>query len=494
VDDFSPHFSKENTMQERGTLSRRGFMSNSLAGLTAMGLPMWYARDVHGAQEATRLAKAKKEGDKLNLGFIGIGSPKSRNRHLYAAAKKYTSVNCAAVCDVDARHLASATDMLKKDKYEPKQFKDFREVCADKTIDAVCIATPDHWHALVAIEAMKQGKDVYCEKPLTLTIQEALALQKAVKATGQVLQTGSQQRTEMGGMFRFAAEIVRSGRLGKISRIECRIGGSPQSGAIPESEVPKELDWDMWLGPTPKVPYRLSKNGKDTNCHYDFRWWYTYSGGKMTDWGAHHLDIAQWCLGMDGSGPIDLEVIDAAKQYDKGDGYNCHETFKVQYTYANGTKVTAMDGRGTAVKGMVNKDGAKPKNRGGKELDGVGGNDNGLMIFGENGTIFVSRGSLLASDQKILSEPIKDMPMLYPKRPTDHMGNFLDCIKTREAPICDVTVGGGSVIVCHLGAIALQMGTGTKLKWDPKANTFVGNDKANKMLSRDYRSPWKLEA
>jgi len=480
-------------MQERGNLSRRGFMANSLAGLTAAGLPLWYAREVHGAEEATRLVKAKKAGEKLNMGFVGIGSPSSRARAIYGSAKTFPQVNCTAVCDVDSRHVKVAEELLKKDKYEPKSYKDFRELCADKSIDAVVVATPDHWHALVAIEAMKQGKDVYCEKPLTLTIAEAIALQKAVKATGKVLQTGSQQRTEMGGMFRFAAEVVRSGRLGKISAIECRIGANPQSGPIPEVEPPKELDWDFWCGPTAKVPYRISKDNKHTNCHYEFRWWDNYSGGKMTDWGAHHLDIAQWCLGMDGSGPVEVEALELAERYTKGDGYNLPATFKVQYTYANGTKVTAMDGRGTPVKGLVNKDGAKPKGRDGKEHDETGGSENGLMIFGENGTVFVSRGSLLASDGKILSEPMKDMPMLYPKRPTNHMGNFLDCVSTREAPICSAEVGGGSVIVCHLGVIAQQLGTGVKLKWDPKERKFIGNEKANAMMSREYRAPWKLE-
>ena len=479
-------------MLERGNLSRRGFMGRSLAGLSAAGLPLWYAREVHGAQVATQVQRAKKESDKLNMGFIGIGSPQSRNRALYGAAKKFNTVNCMAVCDVDTRHVASAVEMLKKDKYEPKEYKDFREILGNKDIDAVCIATPDHWHTLVALEALKQGKDVYCEKPLTLTIHEALVLMEAVKKSKRVFQTGSQQRTEMGGMFRFAAEIARSGRLGKIKSIECRIGGSPQSGPIPEVEPPKELDWDMWQGPVAKAPYR--QKGNQTNCHYEFRWWYEYSGGKMTDWGAHHIDIAQWALGMDGSGPTGIEAIDVKAPYAKGDGYNCHEQFKVKYTYANGSEVIAMDGRGTDVKGLVNKDGNPPKGRDGKPIEVTSGSENGAMIFGENGTVFVSRGSLLASDVKILTEPIKDMPQLYPKRPTDHMGNFLDCVKTRETPICGVEIGGGSVIVCHLGAIALRMGKGTKLTWDPKTHKFTDNDKANAMLSREYRAPWKLEA
>ncbi len=501
-------------MFERGNLSRRGFMNRSLAGLTAAGLPLWYAKEVHGADEATRAAKARKANanEKLNVGYVGIGSPQSRAYAMYGASKKFKqSVHNVAVCDVDAPHLARAVKDFKADGYEPKAYTDFRQLTDDPTVDAVVVATPDHWHALVAIDAMRKGKDVYCEKPLTLTIQEALALQKVAKETGKILQTGSQQRTEM-RQFREAVEAVRAGRIGKVKRIECRIGAVDPSDAIPVTKVPEGLNWDMWQGPAPEREYRSNGTGGrygKTNCHYEFRWWYEYSGGKMTDWGAHHLDIAQWALGMDGSGPVAVECIDAAPpKAPKGEGYNCHPTFKVKYTYADGAEVMAMDGRGTTVKGLVKRDGKPPTTRkrnrdkdgnpieGYTEtpVDGVDGGANGVMIFGETGTIFVDRGQLLASDAKVLEQPKLDTP-LYPSRPTDHFGNFLDCVKTREKPICDPTVGGGSVIVCHLGVIALLSGVGSKYTWDPAKNEFTGAnaEKGNKMKSREMRSPWKLD-
>ncbi|MFO0935254.1 MAG: Gfo/Idh/MocA family oxidoreductase [Gemmataceae bacterium] len=489
---------------DRGNLSRRGFMNRSLAGLTAAGLPLWYAQQVHASeQQANAQTKAAEAGSKLNVGFIGIGSPDSRARALYGEFRRTNAMNCVAVCDVDARHVEAAKKMAVGHKYDPKTYGDYRELLADKNVDTVVVATPDHWHAIVAIAALKAGKNVYCEKPLTLTIEEALAMKAAVKSSGKTLQTGSQQRTEMMtrfgkdtvARFRLAAEVVRAGRIGKVKKIECRIGSNPTSGSIVAVDPPKELNWDMWCGPTPLVKYRY-RDRNNTNCHYQFRWWYEYSGGKMTDWGAHHLDIAQWCLGMDGSGPEHIERVAATDPYDKGDGFNCHKDFTVKYTYANGAEVLAMsgygpEGKGTDVKGLVRADGM-PEMRNGKEVQQVSGGENGCMIFGETGTVFVSRGTILASDAKIINDPLKDGLKLYPSLPATHMQNFVDCIRDNKTPICEVNVGAGSVIVCHLGTIALR--SGLKLTWDPKANRFVGEnaEAGNKMLSRERRGDWKL--
>jgi predicted dehydrogenase len=482
-------------------------MNRSIAGLTATGLPLWYAADVFGAQEKAAAAAAQSTGanGKLNVAVIGVGPNPRRSNALYGEAKRHKHVNFTAVCDVDARHVEHAVKQYKGDKYEVKGYADYRDVIASKDVDAVIVAVPDHWHAIIASAALRAGKDVYCEKPLTLTVAEALHLKKVVKETGKVLQTGSQQRAEMGGRFRLAAELVRSGRIGKIKKIECRIGYNPKGEPIPAVEPPKGLNWDMWLGPTASVPYRY-KNDNQTNCHYQFRWIYTYSGGKMTDWGAHHLDIAQWCLGMDGNGPTGVELVTATKPYDKGDGYDCHEKFDVKYTYANGTEVHAMSNGGEKVKGLVNDKGEpvmKTVTKVVKDKDGkdtkvtervpvgeLSDDENGLLIVGSEGTIFVSRGLLMASDKKILSEPIKNDPMLYPTKATNQMANFLDCVKDpKMTPITGVEVGASSVIVCHIGTIALR--SGKKLKWDPKTSTF-DDAEANKMLAREMRGPWKL--
>ncbi len=465
-------------------------MQRSLGALTAAGLPDWYARQLLAAQEEGAARKTS-ANDRLTMGIVGIGSPQSRSLQVVGESRppvKSGQLTFTLGCDVAAAHRKRATEAMHQRGF--KEFaastKDFRELINNKSLDCLLIATPDHWHAQVTIEALRAGKDVYCEKPLTLTVAESLAVQKVVKDTGRILQTGSQQRTDYRGMFRLAVELVRAGRIGKVKTIECRIDGNPTSGPIPEAPVPEGLDWDFWLGPTAHVPYR--HKGRFSNCFYEFRWWYEYSGGKMTDWGAHHLDIAQWALNKDGSGPVAVEVLKAAAPYKGGDGYNCHPTFQVQYTYDNGAKVIAMSGGGSSPGKLVDKDGKPPKRRNGTEMT-IGPNDNGVLILGESGTIFVSRGSLLASDARILAEPLKDDPMVYEGRPTNQMQNFVDCVKSRRQPICNATVGGGSVLVCHIGVIALR--TGKKLKWDPVAHRF-DDAEANQMLSRPRRDPWQL--
>jgi predicted dehydrogenase len=367
-----------------------------------------------------------------------------------------------AVCDVDEKHRENAVKRLKKLGQESSvdQYGDFRELLARKDIDAVTIVTPDHWHALIAIEAMKRGKDIYCEKPLTLTLEEGQALVKLSRLKKPVFQTGSQQRSDR--RFRLACELVRNGRIGKIHTVETRIGDNPEGGPFPVTSPPSGLDWNFWQGQTPEVDY------VERRCHYEFRWWYEYSGGKLTDWGAHHNDIAQWGLGTDHTGPVQVESWSDWPYHREPNCYNCPPHFNVTYTYApnaakycDGTRVICTSG-----------------------------GENGIKFEGEGGWIFVSRGRIEASD-KVLDEPLgSDAVRLY--KSDDHMKNFLNCVRTRERPICDVEIGYRSVSVCHLGNISLRLG-GRTLNWDPAAEKFSSDADANAMISRKMRAPWKLE-
>jgi predicted dehydrogenase len=447
----------------RGNLSRRGFMQGSIAAMVAAGLPAWYAREVFAAEQA-KAADDKKAADELVvMGAIGIGSPQSRGRQIAKDALNTKKVRYIAICDVDANHRKRAIEDMKKEGQEVKEYKDFREMLDNKDVQAVTIAVPDHWHALIAIEALKKGKDVYCEKPLALTIAESQAIVKAQEKTGKVFQVGSQQRSD--GRFRLACELVRNGRIGKIKTVETRIGNNPK-GTFKVAPVPEGLDWDFWLGPTPKVDYVPQR------CHYEFRWWYEYSGGKMTDWGAHHNDIAQWGLGADGSGPIAVEGT-GEEPSKEPNSYNCHPTFKVTYTYANGAKLVCAD---TQLDGS-----ADPKDK---------KHTNGILFVGEDGKwIFVNRELITASDKALVEDKLpENATRLYLSN--NHMGNFLECVKTRKETICPASVGHRSVSVCHIGVISTRLGK--KLKWDPVKEKF-DDDEANKMLSREMRAPWKLE-
>jgi predicted dehydrogenase len=463
----------------RGNLSRRGFLQRSLAALTlGAGLPAWFAQEVIAAQEEKKPATK----DRLVIGAIGMGG---RNLQLVNDVLKLKrDIRYAAVCDVDSRHRRRAAKVLKDKGMSVEQYTDFRKLNDRKDINAVLIATPEHWHTLITVDALRKGKDVYCEKPLTLTVAEGQALVKVAKKTGRVFQVGSQQRSN--ARFRLACELVRNGRLGKVKTVETRIGANPTSPPLPRVDPPKELDWDFWLGPTPKVDYvELTRKRKTyTRCHHEFRWWYDYSGGKMTDWGAHHNDIAQWGLGMDGSGPVAVEA-EGTPPAKGANRYNCHPTFTVTYTYANGTKlVCSHTQRAGAADPIETKVRAKdPKRR-------VVKHDNGVLFVGEGGKwIFVNRGVITASDKKLLEEPLpRDAVRLYESG--NHMGNFFDCVGSRKACICPAEVGHRSVTVCHIGVIALR--TGKKLKWDPVKERF-DDEEANKMLSRPLRAPWKLE-
>jgi predicted dehydrogenase len=343
------------------------------------------------------------------------------------------------------------------------------------------VATPDHWHTKPVVEAMLAGKDVYCEKPLTLTIDEGKIIRRVQKETGRIVQVGTQQRSTF-HLFVKALALVAEGRLGKISRVEARIGAPPTSPAIPAVPPPAGLDWDRWLGPAPAVEYRFMKDGNQakTNCHYEFRWWYEYSGGKLTDWGAHHVDIATWALALNGQTAGPLAIGGTAKhpvEFKDGmpvekDRYNTATEFHFVVDFPGGTQM------------VIRHD-----------------EDNGVLIEGDKGRIFVSRGKLTGKPvEDLVENPLPEdaltkvyasnLPLLENER-SAHWANFLLCTINRRAPISDVHSHMKMLNICHLAGISARLGRG--LKWDDAAEQIVGDEQANAMLARPYRKGYEIE-
>jgi predicted dehydrogenase len=419
--------------------SRRDFLAGVATAVGSAGLATF---------PCPLLAAEKKAGpnDRIRLGFIGLGG--QGNGNLGGFLK---STDVVALCDVDSKRLGTAVEKVEKATgRKPAGYADYRKLLDDKTVDAVVISTPDHWHVLPAVHACMAGKDTYVEKPLTLTVAEGRVLANAAKKYGRVVQTGSQQRSN--AKFRLACELVRNGRLGKIQTVKVGLPGVNFKGPpVPDAEAPSELDFDLWLGPAPKVAY----NPK--HVHYNFRFFWDYAGGQMTNWGAHHLDIAQWGLGTDATGPVGVE---AKARFHKAKWYEVPEWFEITYRYASG--VTVICGQGLR---------------------------SGTTFIGEKGSIFVNRGQLSSDPAEIIQETLQgNDERLYVSN--SHHGNWLECVRTRKAPICDAEIGHRSATVCHLGNIAVR--TGRALSWDPAKEQLANDAQAAALLSKAYRAPWAL--
>ncbi|MFM9966577.1 MAG: Gfo/Idh/MocA family protein [Planctomycetaceae bacterium] len=418
--------------------TRRQFLNQTVAGAaTAFAAPWVIPSSCFGANE------------RVVTGHIGVGGQGGSN---LGAFLKLASP--AAVCDVDKTRLAKAVERVEKETQKKCEgFGDYRKLLDRKDIDVIVISTPDHWHALNAIHACQAGKDVYCEKPLSLTIVEGRKMVEAARKNKRVVQTGSQQRSD--SRFRQACELVRNGRLGKLERVMVGLPGSNfNAKPVPDSDPPEELDYDMWLGPAPLRPYNVNR------VHYKFRFFWDYSGGQMTNFGAHHIDIAQWGLGMDDSGPVATE---GTATFHPEKHYEVTQSCRVTHTYANG--VILIVGQG--------------------EKDCPGG----VTFIGSEGTIFVDRGKITSTPAEIVKQPMTDSDeRLYVS--TNHHQNFLDCLKTRKLPICDVEIGHRAATICHLGNIALRLGR--RIQWNPATEQIVGDDEAAKWVSRPYRAPWTL--
>lgn len=417
--------------------------------------------------------------DRVVIGCIGVGDLGSRH-HLNGVLLKNSAFEVAAVCDVDGNHRDRAAKMCwDAKKTRVATYKDFRELCDRQDIDAVLIATPDHWHALTSLYAIESGKDVYCEKPLTYDINEGKRLVQAARQYGTVFQTGSQQRSDK--KFRFACELVRNEKIGKLVKVDTHIGNVAPGKWQPSVTPPPELDWNFWLGPAPYADYFPDR------CHYQFRWFGDYSAGKLTDWGAHHNDIAQWAIGADGSGPVSVK---GSGEFGEDGPHDVPLEFEVEYAYKNGVKLFCHSGFCKVPTGHKEP----KKNKEGQDIPTlVEGKEhgNGVLFTGTTGWIFVSRSDLIASDLSILlTDFSKETQATRLQESANHHMNFVDCIKTRERPICDVEVGHRSCTVCHLGNIAIRLGR--ELNWNPEKEEFVGDEQANRLLSRPMRGPWRI--
>lgn len=433
-------------MKSKSRFSRRAFLRRSAmaacGGVAAFNIVPGTVLGLNGAVSPS---------NQITIGFIGTGDHGiGWNLSFYL---RLPAARVIAVCDVDSNHLLKAKETV-DDRYGNSDCfstKDFRDVLARKDVDAVMISTPDHWHTLISLLAIKAGKDVQCEKP-TLTIDEGKILTKAVRKHQKVFQTSTEDRAVP--EYHRMAELVRNGRIGKLQRIEVILPRQPTVPGNPKPQpVPPELDYNMWLGPAPLAPYTRDR------VHFNFRWLWDYSGGIITDWGAHLFDTAQWANDTERSGPVEVE---GKGTFWSGGLYNTTKDYDVTYRYANGVVMTCKPGNPS------------------------------IKFIGSEGWVGNTgwRAPVQASSQAILDSKIgPDEIHLYTNPKGEH-DDFLLCVKSRKDPYFPVDIGHRVSTVCHLANICLRLGR--KLKWDPVKEEFIGDDSANAMLDRKRRDPWQL--
>ena len=436
--------------------NRRDFLKKSAAVTATTSVPYFLST-------STSFANASKN-DRPQIGCIGVGSMGSGDARGHAHFG-----DILAVCDVDSNHADRAKNHAGIGKEKADSYKDYQRVLERDDIDVVSIVTPDHWHVKIAVEALEAGKHVFCQKPLTLTLEENQLIRNACqKHNDKVFFIGTQQRSNRHHFLR-AINMVQKGLLGDIRKITVGINGGDVGGPFPVETPPSHLDWDAWLGQAPKVEYRQKR------CHYQFRWWYEYSGGKFTDWGAHHVDIATWAIGHDkqGMGPVEIDGTDAKHPVPYKDGYatvdhsyNTAHDYDVVCRYENGIEMHVTS-RGR----------------------------NGILFEGTKGRIFVTRG-------KIQGKPIEeewdqgeysaeDLTRLYKGKPHEgHKQNFYRCIREGGLPVSDVFSHVQAMSTCHLAAIAARLGR--KINWDPKTEQIVGDEQAASFFARTPRTGFEI--
>jgi predicted dehydrogenase len=424
-----------------------------LAAVT--GLPLWFVerQQLIAAEAAPQLSLNDRPGVAI-IGCGGMGKADATNANRFG--------DILAVCDVDENHAAAFASNFTVEGRSPAIYHDFRKVMERNDIHIILNATPDHWHTLVNLAAAKAHKDVYSEKPLTLTVDEGRHLIKAVHDHGIVLQTGTQQRSSQ--RFRLACELVRNGRLGKLQQARVWLPAGLRDGPFASSPIPAGLNWDFWQGQAPAHDYVTKR------CHQKFRFWYDYSGGTMTDWGAHHNDIAYWAIGLIAPTKVEFKRLSEPIP----GGFTTYADYEVNYTYANGVGLQINTTKDDSIYGeKINPHGQR----------------NGIRFEGSDGWIWVNRDEIKASNPEFLTTPLSESAIhLYQSK--NHMGNFFDCVRSRALPICDVETGHRSATMCHLGAISLR--TGHRLNWNPAEEKFTGEHaaEANRYLQREMRKPY----
>ncbi|MCH8806535.1 MAG: Gfo/Idh/MocA family oxidoreductase [Planctomycetes bacterium] len=412
-------------------------------------------------------APGRVPSERINLAIIGL--KKMGGAHVRTLLN-HGDVQIVAVCDV-RRDLREATKLRVESHYAARRtdgkyrgceaYHEYERVMARDDIDAVLIAVPDHWHAIIAIAACRAGKDVYCEKPLSRTIGEARQMVGAARRYATVFQTGSQQRSS--GNFRRACELIRNGYIGEVKSVHVEVGPVSQPVYLPEEPIPDGFDYDRWLGPAPWAPYNKLRVG--SHYHDGWRRIRDYSGGKMTDWGAHHFDIVQWGLGMDDSGPVEIippsprQSLEPLPKIVDGTGVSpLDPSWGLKYRYANGIEV-------------------------------VKDHTNGLLFVGTEGKVEVNRGHLRTWPESLRTQRLSSNDLRLYRSPGHHT-DWFDCIRTRRRPICDVEIGCRSATVCHLGNIALWLDR--SIRWDPASEQIIGDETAARWLDRPKRAPYRL--
>jgi myo-inositol 2-dehydrogenase/D-chiro-inositol 1-dehydrogenase len=436
-------------------VTRRQFLKNSAVAAAGILAPTIVPASVFGANAPS---------ERITIGFVGVGRMGSGDMRELLGFKE---VQIIAVCDLDSNRTRNAQKTV--EAHYAKQsaggtykgcatFGDYRDLVARDDIDAVCVVTPDHWHALPSIAAAKAGKDIFLQKPLTLTIREGRVLSDTVRRYNRIFQVGSQQRSD--ARFHQACELVRNGRVGKLHTVKVGFSTDPGTDPTPPMPVPDNLNYDMWLGQAPWAAYTEKRVHPQKN--YNRPGWLRisdYGAGMITGWGAHHNDIAQWGMGTEYTGPVEIE---GQAEFPREGLWDVHGDFRIEYTYANGVKVICADNK---------------KNK------------QGVVFEGSEGWVYVRRGFIDANPKSLLTSTIgPDEIHLY--KSNHHKANWLECIKSRAETIAPAEIGHRSCTVCLLGDIAMRLGR--KLRWNPDTEQFIGDEQANRMLYRPMRSPWML--